>query len=138
MFFPAYRVTRADGADELVPFTPLAQAPPPGYLGDWRVEAFTDAAIKQQWRETANDPIQRERILARVANMEIPHQFRATGKLDPRGLIDSHGEVDLGAIRRPAFFGAAPWRKRSPNWTSGRAWSNFRRRARPTKLFTWG
>jgi hypothetical protein len=98
---PAYRVN-----GELVPFTPLVQSAPEGSK-DWYVEAFADAAIKARWREA--DAVTRARIDAKSTHIEIPHQFRATGSLDARGRIDPHGEVDLRAVRRPAFFGQAPW-----------------------------
>jgi pimeloyl-ACP methyl ester carboxylesterase len=108
--FPAYRVPGADGRGELVPFTPMAQFAPAGATGDFFVDHFTDAAIKARWAEAKRDPATRERILARVADLQIPHQFRGTGALDPRGRIDPHAErVDLAAIRRPGFFAAAPW-----------------------------
>ncbi len=103
--FPAYRVK-----DELVPFTPMAQFAPLGYRGDFFVDHFTDAAIKARWAEAKTDPTTRERIIARVMDLQIPHQFRGTGCIDPRGLIDPHAEnVDLRVIRRPGFFAAAPW-----------------------------
>lgn len=35
--------------------------------------------------------------------------FRATGLVDPFGRIDPDGDVDLAAIRRPDFFGHAPY-----------------------------
>ena len=99
---PAYRI---DG--ELAPFTPLGQFPPAGTKGDWRADAFTDAEIKSRWRLADEDV--RERIRQKASFLTVPHQFRATGGLDPRGRIDPHGDVDLRDIRRPAFFGAAPW-----------------------------
>lgn len=103
--FPAYRVN-----NELVPFTPMAQFAPPGYAGDYFVDHFTDAAIKARWAIARRDPATRERILARVNDLQIPHQFRGTGCIDPRGRIDPHAaDVDLRAIRHPGFFAAAPW-----------------------------
>ncbi len=108
--FPAYRVPAAGGGDELVPFTPMAQFAPEGATGDYFVDHFTDAAIKARWMAARRDPATRARILARVADLQIPHEFRGTGLLDPRGRIDPHAErVDLSAIRRPGFFAAAPW-----------------------------
>ena len=107
--FPAYRVGGNDG--ELVPFTPLAQFAPRDFAGDFYLDAFTDAAIKARWREARKDAATRERIMARLSRNPVPHQFRVTGVLDPRGRIDAHGDVDLRAIRRPAFFAANPWRE---------------------------
>ena len=104
--FPAYRV-----GEELVPFTPLAQIARRDFAGDFYVVAFTDPAIKARWREARKDAATHERILARMGRMQIPHEFRVTGILDPRGKIDPHGDVDLRAIRRPAFFAPDPWRE---------------------------
>lgn len=101
---PAYRV-----GDELVPFTPLSQFTPPDAGGDWRVDAFTDAAIKRRWIQA--DEETRERIRSKATRIEIPHEFRATGALYAKDRIDPHGEVDLRAIRRPSFFAADPWRE---------------------------
>ncbi|RBP10571.1 hypothetical protein DFR50_11857 [Roseiarcus fermentans] len=109
--FPAFLAPAEGGGEALVPFTPMAQFPPDGYRGDFFVEAFSDAAIKARWIEARQDPATRARILASVRNLEIPHQFRGTGALDPRGRIDPHSEIDLSAVRRPAFFAAAPWRE---------------------------
>lgn len=107
--FPAYRVARPGGGEVLVPFTPLAQMPPVGAEGDWYVEHFTDAAIKARWREASKDPETVARVHAQRAHLSVPHQFRVTGTTDPRGRIDANGAVDLRDIRRPGFFGQAPW-----------------------------
>ncbi|HEY1720796.1 MAG TPA: hypothetical protein VGG27_06100 [Magnetospirillaceae bacterium] len=103
--FPAYRVN-----GDLVPFTPMAQFAPVDAKSDYFVDHFTDTAIKARWAEAKKDPATRDRILARVMDLQVPHQFRGTGSIDPRGLIDPHAErVDLTSIRRPGFFAAAPW-----------------------------
>ncbi len=103
--FPAYRIN-----GELVPFTPMAQFAPVDFKGDFFVDHFTDAAIKARWVEAKRDPATKARVIAAVMNLQIPHEFRGTGSIDPRGLIDPHAEyVDLGAVRRPGFFAAAPW-----------------------------
>ena len=109
--FPAYRVPAQGGGIELVPFTPMAQFAPKDYAGDYFVDHFTDAAIKSRWLAARTDPATRERVLAAVRNIAIPHQFRGTGSLDARGRIDPHGVVDLAAVRRPSFFAAEPWRE---------------------------
>jgi hypothetical protein len=109
---PAYRV-----GEELVPFTPLAQFPPADAPADWRVEAFTDAAIKTRWRDS--DDATKSRIRAKAGYIQVPHQFRATGALVAQGRIDPHGDVDLSAIRRPAFFGQAPWQEAIAEFDAG-------------------
>ena len=108
---PAYRVARSDGEDELAPFTPMAHFPPPGTGGDYFVDAFSDAAIKARWREVRDRPETRARVMALAANIPLPHEFRFTGLVDARGRIDPHEAVDLRNIRRPGFFGEAPWRE---------------------------
>ena len=126
---PAYRVN-----EELVPFTPLVQSAPEGSK-DWYVEAFADGAIKTRWREA--DAVTRARIDAKSTHIQLPHQFRATGSLDARGQIDPHGDVDLRAVRRPAFFGRRLGWSRSPTWKPARASSRSRFRVSPTKRCIW-
>src|SRR5271156_2698082 len=82
--FPAYRVDRAGGDVELVPFTPLAQFAPANFAGDYYVEQFTDSAIKARWRLAREDARTRERITAKLGRIPMPHEFRATGAIDPR------------------------------------------------------
>ncbi|MEQ8445203.1 MAG: hypothetical protein RIB57_04885 [Pelagibacterium sp.] len=106
--FPAYRVTNPDGSSELVPFTPLAQTPPEGYLGDFYVDEFTDAAIKRRWK-SLRDRAAMAQVFSARDDIAVPHQFRATGTLDPHGRINPEGDIDLGQIRSPSYFGQAPY-----------------------------
>jgi hypothetical protein len=108
---PAYRVSRPNGSSELVPFTPLAQIPPAGAGSEWYVDNFTDTVIKSRWRAARDSPELLAQIHAQRDNIAVPHQFRATGSIDPRGRIDANTRIDLRDIRRPGFFGSSPWRE---------------------------
>ncbi|MGO4567017.1 hypothetical protein AB4Z52_18545 [Rhizobium sp. 2YAF20] len=107
--FPAYRVTEPDGSSVLVPFTPMAQFAPEGYSGDFVIEEFSDKRIKERYAAAKDDPQVEAELSAMRKSFVVPHEFRVTGTLDSRGLIDAKGSVDLKDIRRPAFFGQAPW-----------------------------
>lgn len=107
--FPAYRVTEPNGESVLVPFTPMAQFAPEGYSGDFFVEEFTDARIKERYRQASGDAETMASVRAVRDNIIVPHEFHVTGSMDPRGKIDAKGDVDLRDIRRPAFFEQYPW-----------------------------
>ena len=105
---PGYAVERG-GRRVCLPFMPANQLVPPGYAGgDFYVEHFTDAAIKARWAECRKDPSCAERVLA-GAKPFVSAEKRDTGAVDPHGRIDPEGEVDLTAIRRPAFFARPPY-----------------------------
>jgi hypothetical protein len=108
--FPAYMIG-GDGSAAAVPFTPTLQFPPIGYQGDYYAEEFADEKIKSRWLLAREDPEQAARVRAMLRILGAPHEFRVTGTVVARGRIDPHGDVDLAAIRRPAFFGEAPWRE---------------------------
>lgn len=100
----------ADANGVLVPYTPDTAIPPSGYEGEYFVEEFTDAKIKQLWADfKKNNPEQAEKMQRDMAEKDVNQQFRNTGAIDSRGKIDPHGDVDLRALRRPAFFGQAPY-----------------------------
>jgi pimeloyl-ACP methyl ester carboxylesterase len=101
-------LTAFKGADGVsIPFKPTGILPPIGYQGDFYVDEFTDAKIKQAWQELkAKDPEAAKKILAGVsANKE----YRSTGWLDPKGAVNGNNDLKLTEIRRPAFFGQAPY-----------------------------
>lgn len=76
---------------------------------DYRVREFSFAAsLRELDRCRAEPPCA---ALSDVAGYQ-PGQFRATGVVDPTGAVDASAErVDLGDIRRPAYFGRAPYRE---------------------------
>jgi pimeloyl-ACP methyl ester carboxylesterase len=86
--------------------------PPASYAGpDYYVDQFTDAKIKEAWGTCRSDPACLVRVLDGMSMLDVPHQFRMTGSVDAQGRIDPHGEVDLKSVRRPGFFGQAPYRE---------------------------
>jgi pimeloyl-ACP methyl ester carboxylesterase len=101
------------GGRVCVPFTYRAQFPPPDSRGDYVVEAFTDARIKAKYEACRRDPSCRARLNRPDSRpfIEVPHEFRVTGTVDPVGKIDPHGAVDLRKIRRPAYFGQPRFRE---------------------------
>jgi pimeloyl-ACP methyl ester carboxylesterase len=104
---PGYRVRDPSG-EVCVPFAYRARFPPAGYRGDYYVDEFTDAKVKAAYRRCKADPTCAER--SKALRFAAPgHQYRATGTLGPVGKIDPHGAADLKQIRRPAFFGRAPY-----------------------------
>jgi hypothetical protein len=92
--------TRADPSEELIPAD---------YKGkDFYGEEFTDAKIRDRWSECKKRPECAELVMARAKNY-VTYEERETGTVDPVGKIDPHGNVDLAQIRRPAYFGRAPY-----------------------------
>jgi hypothetical protein len=91
---------------------PTGIRPPLGYQGDFFVDEFTDAKIKQAWQELkAQDPATARQICDGVlANYAIdPGKCRTTGALDSGGAVNGNDDLKLAEIRRPAFFGQAPY-----------------------------
>jgi pimeloyl-ACP methyl ester carboxylesterase len=102
-YLPAFK----DAKGVSIPFMPTSIHPPIGYQGDFFVDEFTDAKIKQAWQEiNAKDPTAAKKILDGVsANSE----YRGIGSLDPKGTVNGNDDLKLTEIRRPAFFGQAPY-----------------------------
>ena len=103
---PGYVVPDEQLGSVCVPFTPVPQAPA-DYAGDYHVTEFSDAAAREHLLACKDQP-----PCAAIAYQEsyVPPQFRLTGSIVPFGKIDPHAEnVDLRQIRRPGFFGAAPY-----------------------------
>jgi len=107
--WPGYRVTDRDGR-HCVPFTATAVLPPAGYRSDFYVDEFTDAKLRAAWAAcvAAGDACSAG-PLAYAGPLGGRNEFRATGTVDPAGLIDANGPVDLAKIRRPAYFVVAPY-----------------------------
>jgi hypothetical protein len=107
-YLPAFKDTKGVS----IPFKPTSIHPPIGYNGDFYVDEFTDAKIKQAWQDLkAKDPEAAKKILANIsANTdETSPGFRTTGWLDPKGVVNGNNDLKLMEIRRPAFFGQAPY-----------------------------
>jgi hypothetical protein len=102
-YLPAFK--SADGVS--IPFKPTSIRPSIGYQGDFYVDEFTDAKIKQAWQELkVKAPDAAKKILSGViANKE----YRNTGWLDPKGAVNGNDDLKLTEIRRPEFFGQSPY-----------------------------
>lgn len=103
---PGYVVPDAQLGSVCVPFTQVPPAPA-DYEGDYHVTEFSDAAARARLAACEAQP-----PCPAVAYQQsyVPPQFRLTGALVSFGRIDPHdANVDLREIRRPGFFGAAPY-----------------------------
>jgi hypothetical protein len=102
-YLPAYK----DAKGVSIPFLPASVRPPLGYKGDFYVDEFTDAKIKQAWQELkVKDPAAAKKILADIPEKS---EWRTTGALDPDGAVNGNNNIKLTEIRRPKFFGQAPY-----------------------------
>jgi hypothetical protein len=107
-YLPAFK----DAKGVAIPFKPAGIRPPIGYQGDFYVDEFTDAKIKQAWEELkTKNPEAAKKILAgvNVNTDQIAPYYRVTGSLDPKGAVNGNDDLKLTDIRRPAFFGQAPY-----------------------------
>jgi hypothetical protein len=105
---PGYRVPDEQLGTVCAPFTQVPLAPA-DFAGDYHVTEFSDAAARARLAACEAQPPCPAIAYARLFE---PPQFRVTGELVPFGKIDPHApDVDLGRIRRPGFFGAAPYRE---------------------------
>ncbi|WP_426959462.1 hypothetical protein [Muricoccus radiodurans] len=104
---PGYS-TQEGGRTACIPFNPTLQFAPAGYVrDDFHVAEFTDARLRARWEACRADPACAAPARAGAEGFTAAER-RRTGSLNPEGRVDAQGEVDLRAIRRPAFFGRAP------------------------------
>lgn len=111
---PGYLIPDAAGARVCVPFLVSVARPPAGYAGDFHVDEFTDAKLKERWAACKADAACYARLKPQIERWVPPNKARSTrvtGMVDPVGRIEPEGEVDLRQIRRPAFFAKAPYRE---------------------------
>jgi hypothetical protein len=108
-YLPAFK----DAEGVSIPFKPTSILPPIGYQGDFYVDEFTDAKIKQAWEELkVKNPEAAKKILAGVScntDETALNSYRQTGTLDLKGRVNGNSDLKLTEIRRPAFFGQAPY-----------------------------
>jgi len=108
---PGYVVPDEQLGRVCVPFTQVPLAPA-NYPGDYRVDNFTDAAIRAQLAACQTDPSCDYAGIIQAAKDYQPPQFRVTGTIVAFGKIDPHASnLNLADIRRPKFFGQAPYRE---------------------------
>jgi pimeloyl-ACP methyl ester carboxylesterase len=109
---PGYLLLQPNGTTQCVPLLLTASKPPAGYRGDFYVDEFTDAKLKERWATCKADAACFKRINDQIQRWLPPNRERATrvtGMVDPVGKIDSDGHVDLRQIRKPGFFAKAPY-----------------------------
>lgn len=109
-----YILPTAAGPRTCIPFSTVKAKPPANYVGDFYVDEFSDERLRAKWADCKLEEKCRERVgkqiqARRPPNKEYrntnPEQIRLLGKLPQ----DEVGDIDLGRVRRPAFFAAAPW-----------------------------
>jgi pimeloyl-ACP methyl ester carboxylesterase len=105
-FLPAFK----DINGVAIPFGQPSHLPPIGYQGDFYVDEFTDAKIKQAWLELKEkDPEAAKKVVDSLGYKDGKKESRVIGALDPNGVINGNDDLKLSDIRRPAFFGQAPY-----------------------------
>jgi hypothetical protein len=106
-FLPAFK----DANGVSIPFKPTGIRPPIGYQGDFYVDEFTDAKIKQAWRELKEkNPEAAQKIIESLGyDKDGKNERRDTGTLDLKGVINGNDDLKLTDICRPVFFGQVPY-----------------------------
>lgn len=107
-----YLLPTSAGAKTCIPFSTVAARPPQGYKGDFYVEEFSDARLRQRWATCKQDKVCHDRVFAQVTARHPPNkEYGATRPRDIYllGKVKEQGELDLKSIRRPAFFATAPY-----------------------------
>lgn len=111
---PGYLIASSDGARQCVPFTATAAKPPKGYRSDFYVDEFTDAKLRDAWAKCQADAACDKRLEPHIIGRAPPnkdHRLTDPHALYLVGRVNPDGNPDLKSIRRPAFFGAAPWKE---------------------------
>jgi pimeloyl-ACP methyl ester carboxylesterase len=111
---PGYLLPTSAGAKTCIPFSSVGAYPPAGYQGDFYVDEFSDARLRERWAECQRDRACHDRVLAQVNARRPPNKEYHTA--DPQhvhllGKVIQQGEIDLKSIRRPSFFAAAPYQE---------------------------
>ncbi len=110
---PGYLLPTSAGPRTCIPFTTARAHPPKGYKGDFYVDEFTDAKLRERWEECKKDKDCRKRVYDQVIKRHPPNHEYALK--DPRGrfllgkIDEKGGDTDLGQVRRPGFFARAPY-----------------------------
>jgi hypothetical protein len=110
---PGYLLPTAAGPGTCIPFTTVAAQPPAADRGDFYVDEFTDAKLRERWAACKIDKECHDRVYKQVMarhppnkeyNLKDPHGRFLLGKLAEKG-----GDTDLSSIRRPAYFARPPY-----------------------------
>jgi pimeloyl-ACP methyl ester carboxylesterase len=109
-----YILPTAAGPRTCIPFSTVAAYPPPGYKGDFYVDEFSDARMRAQWAECKQEKACFERVIKAIKARQPPNrEFETKNErhIYLIGKVVEGPEIDLKSIRRPAFFGADPWKE---------------------------
>ena len=110
---PGYLLPTSAGPRTCIPFTTVAARPTAADRGDFYVDEFTDAKLRERWAACKIDKECHDRVYKQVMarhppnkeyNLKDPHGRFLLGKLEEKG-----GDTDLSAIRRPAYFSRPPY-----------------------------
>ena len=110
---PGYLLPTSAGPRTCIPFTTVAARPTAGDRGDFYVDEFTDAKLRERWAACKIDKECHDRVYKQVMarhppnreyNLKDPHGRFLLGKLEEKG-----GDTDLTTIRRPAYFSRPPY-----------------------------
>lgn len=114
MVLPGYLIPSKTGAKVCVPFTTVGVRPPEGYTGDFYVDEFSEPVLRARWLLCKADPACAVRVAPVVNGRKPPNREQRI--TDPHhrhllGKVDESDDLDLAAIRRPAFFAQDPYRE---------------------------
>jgi hypothetical protein len=110
---PGYLLPTSAGPATCIPFTTVLAQPPAGDQGDFYVEEFTDAKLRERWMACKSDKVCYDRVYKQVIarhppnkefNLKDPHGRFLLGKIEEKA-----ADTDLTTIRRPAYFARAPY-----------------------------
>ena len=113
LVLPGYLLPTSVGSRTCIPFTSTAAHAPAGYHGDFYVDEFTDAKLRERWLQCKADKACYDRVYKQVMarhppnrefNDNDPHHRFLLGKVEEKG-----GDTGLKTIRRPGFFAAAAY-----------------------------
>jgi hypothetical protein len=110
---PGYLLPTSAGPRTCIPFTTVSAQPPAADKGDFYVDEFTDAKLRERWTACKADTVCYDRVYKQVIarhppnkeyNLKDPHGRFLLGKIEEKG-----GDTDLTTVRRPAYFSKAPY-----------------------------
>jgi len=110
---PGYLLPTSAGPRTCIPFTTVAAHPTAADRGDFYVDEFTDAKLRERWAACKLDKECHDRVYRQVMarhppnkeyNLQDPHGRFLLGKIVEKG-----GDTDLTAIRRPGYFSRPPY-----------------------------
>jgi hypothetical protein len=109
---PGYLLPTSAGPRTCIPFSTVGAQPPGNYRGDFYVAEFSDARLREKWAACKRDEACSARVFRQINARKPPNKEH--GAVDPQhiyllGKVRGESDVDLRTIRRPAFFGAAPY-----------------------------